>query len=322
MGVSTESSGRQSILRAGRIVLRFGRLCPDRCDRQIIFQQLPIPGHIAQLNNASDSSCMLVRRDKPIGNSGRRSRRRNPDPFMSDIATTLQHNLDQIHREIDAACIRSGRDSTDVRLVAVTKYADWSWVQALSGLHSVFGENRPQQLSERQPLLPNIEWHLIGQLQRNKVRLALSHAAVIHSVDSLRLLERIAQVAGEMKIRPRVLLQVNVSGEQSKSGFSPAELIAHWAKIVSFASSLVIDGFMTMAPEDDDSEAARPTFRALRILRDQLAGNPDSKSCGLTLTELSMGMSGDFPAAVEEGATLVRIGSRIYDGLAEPTSSS
>ena len=108
------------------------------------------------------------------------------------IADTLQANLDAIRSEIAAACLRSSRDPSNVRLVAVTKYAEWPWVQELSRLHTTFGENRPQQLAERQPLLPHVEWHLIGQLQRNKVRPALLHAAMIHSVDSVRLLERIA----------------------------------------------------------------------------------------------------------------------------------
>lgn len=261
------------------------------------------------------------------------------------LSQTLQSNLAAIHADIAAACERSKRDPANVRLVVVTKYAQWPWVEELSRLHQTFGENRPQRLVERQPMLPAVEWHLIGQLQRNKVRPALLHAAMIHSVDSLKLLERIAQVATELKKVsgtleaagdatantvpessrhgvqitadrvPRLLLQVNVSGEASKSGFAPDELRSSWPGILSFASRVPIVGLMTMAEEFADPEHARPTFRALRELRDELAARDDSRSAGVALPELSMGMSGDFVPAVEAGATLVRIGSRVFAGL-------
>jgi len=227
----------------------------------------------------------------------------------------LTQNLSGIHDQMRAACGRSGRSSNDVRLVAVTKYAEWSWVEALSSLHKTFGENRPQQLAERQALLPEVEWHLIGQLQRNKVKLALHHARMIHSIDSLRLLERVAAVAAEMQIRPRVLLEANMSQETTKSGFTADELRRDWSQLVAFSKSVLIDGFMTMAAESDDPENARPTFRSLRMLRDELQQNDASRDAGLNLRELSMGMSGDFVPAIEEGATMVRIGSRIFAGL-------
>jgi pyridoxal phosphate enzyme (YggS family) len=231
------------------------------------------------------------------------------------ITEILKRNLHSILQEIDSACRRSGRATESVQLVAVTKYAEWAWVQALSTLHCAFGENRPQQLSERQPLLPDVEWHLIGQLQRNKVRLALEHAAMIHSVDSLRLLERIAEVALSLKIQPRILLQVNVSGESAKSGFSAEELYAAWPAVLDFADQVRIEGLMTMAAESENPEDARPVFRLLRELRDTLTARADSVDAGLSLPELSMGMSGDFVPAVEEGATLIRIGSKIFEGL-------
>ncbi|MEJ7591943.1 MAG: YggS family pyridoxal phosphate-dependent enzyme [Planctomycetaceae bacterium] len=231
------------------------------------------------------------------------------------ILDQLKQNLDAIHDGVRSACDRAGRDSGDVRLIAVTKYAEWPWVEALSSLHQTFGENRPQQLAERQALLPQVEWHLIGQLQRNKVKLALQHASMIHSIDSLRLLERVAQVAAELQVRPRVLLEVNISQETTKSGFTPEELRDDWSKLVVFSEAVQIDGFMTMAPESDDPENARPTFRSLRTLRDELQQTDASRNEGLTLCELSMGMSGDFVTAIEEGATMVRIGSRIFIGL-------
>ena len=227
----------------------------------------------------------------------------------------LKKNVEAIRAEMSAACQRSGRDVDDVRLIAVTKYADWTWVEALSRLHQTFGENRPQQLAERQVLLPGVEWHLIGQLQRNKVKLALQHATVIHSIDSLRLLERVAQVAAELQQRPRVLLQVNLSREVSKSGFDVEQLKQEWPSLVSQSDRVRIDGFMTMAAESEDPEDARPVFRSLRLLREELKQTSASRAAGLALSQLSMGMSGDFIPAIEEGATMVRIGSRVFEGL-------
>lgn len=233
------------------------------------------------------------------------------------IEDLLRQNLTNIQKDIDAACERSGRSTDEVRLVAVTKYADWHWVEVLSGLYRTFGENRPQQLAERQVMLPSIEWHLIGQLQRNKVRLALQHASVIHSIDSLKLLERIAQATADLPRRPRILLQVNLSHEASKSGFEVEQLRSEWPAIVSHVDKFDIDGFMTMAAESEDPEDARPVFRDLRLLRDELRQTEASVAAGLELRQLSMGMSGDFIPAIEEGATLVRIGSKVFAGLAD-----
>ena len=239
---------------------------------------------------------------------------------MNTTISILQKNLASIQQQISDACQRSGRTPEDVQIIAVTKYADWSWVQDLSQLHNVFGENRPQQLAERQVLLPQIHWHLIGQLQRNKVRLTLHHAAMIHSVDSLRLLEAIcaAAAADQESTPPSILLQVNMSGEASKSGFAPAELPAIWPDVLRLCCGLRLCGLMTMAAECDTPESARPTFQGLRLLRDSLQNRDDTRDAGITLTELSMGMSGDFVPAVEEGATLVRIGSRLFEGLQTP----
>lgn len=226
----------------------------------------------------------------------------------------LKLNLDAIHDQIGSACDRAGRDSGDVRLVAVTKYAEWASVEALSQLHQTFGENRPQQLAERQVVLPDCKWHLIGQLQRNKVKLALQHTCMIHSIDSLKLLERVAVVAAEMKLRPEVLIELNLSQETTKSGFTEDELRRDWSQIVSFSPAVQIAGFMTMAAESENPEDARPTFEALRLLREELRQTDASRAVGLELRELSMGMSGDFVPAIEEGATMVRIGSRIFQG--------
>lgn len=234
---------------------------------------------------------------------------------MKTVLNQLKQNLDAIHDQMRLACDRAGRNCGDVRLVAVTKYAEWPWVEALSQLHQTFGENRPQQLAERQALLPDCKWHLIGQLQRNKVKLALQHASMIHSIDSLKLLERVAHVAAELKLRPEILIEVNLSHETTKAGFTEDELRRDWSQIMSFSPAVQIAGFMTMAAESEDPEDARPTFKALRLLRDALQQTDASRAIGLELRELSMGMSGDFVPAIEEGATMVRIGSRIFQGL-------
>jgi len=235
------------------------------------------------------------------------------DLSMKDI---IARNLAAVRDDIADACSRADRAVESVRLVAVTKYAQWDWVEALAAEYQTFGESRPQQLAERRVLLPQAEWHLIGQLQRNKVRIAVQSAAMIHSVDSLKLLERIALVARELSVRPHVLLQVNVSAEQSKSGFTPDDLVASWHDVVACHESVEIAGLMTMAPASDDQEDARPCFRALAILRDQLRSCDAGANVQLALPELSMGMSGDFAVAIEEGGTLVRVGRRLFAGLA------
>lgn len=231
--------------------------------------------------------------------------------MSSEQSQIIRDNVTAIHSRIAKAARRVGRDPADVRLIAVTKYAELPWVQHLvdAGVN-ILGESRPQQLVERaEKFGPEIEWHLIGHLQRNKVRSVLPHVTLIHSIDSLRLLNRVNEIAAELSLQPRVLLEVNVSGEASKDGFAPDSLRDSWDQIVD-QDSVEIVGLMTMAPASNDPENARPTFAALKSLRDELA------ETRLPLPELSMGMSGDFMIAIEEGATLVRIGSALFDGLA------
>jgi pyridoxal phosphate enzyme (YggS family) len=226
----------------------------------------------------------------------------------------LSENLHQVTADIALACARVGRAPSEVTLVAVTKYAELEWVRGLVELGvRDLSENRPQQLISRSEQLPaDVRWHLIGHLQRNKVKPVLPRTVLIHSVDSLRLLERISEVAAELSLRPRVLLEVNVSGEASKDGLSIAELTSQWDDFQA-VPHVDLAGLMTMAPLAEDSEAARPVFRSLRQLRDELTARAAST---VKLTELSMGMSSDFLVAIEEGATLVRIGSRLFEGLA------
>lgn len=230
--------------------------------------------------------------------------------MSSDVLRQLQKNLAEIDDRIHSACERSNHAADDVCLVAVTKYADWHWVECLAELYDHFGENRPQQLADRRGLLPEINWHLIGQLQRNKVRTVLENACLIHSVDSLKLMSRIADVANQMNVRAQVLLQCNVSGEESKSGFSEEAILAAASEGLFARESVQIQGLMTMAPARAPEFEIRRVFSGLRVLKDKLA-----ETLQMPLPQLSMGMSGDFEIAVEEGATLVRVGSRLFDGL-------
>lgn len=226
----------------------------------------------------------------------------------------LQKNLTQLQSRITAACARAKRPADSVTLVAVTKYAQWEWVRGLYdlGLRD-FGESRPQQLVERARLLPgDVRWHLIGHLQRNKVALVLPHAWRIHSVDSVRLARQISGDAGKLGQPAAVFLEVNLAGEATKDGFSTDELRQAWPEIAQLPH-LSFEGLMGMAPLVDDPKQVRPIFAGLRLLRDELAASRE----GHPLASLSMGMSGDFEVAIEEGATHVRIGSSLFEGLAE-----
>lgn len=227
----------------------------------------------------------------------------------------LTENLHRIRERIEAACHRSGRSASDITLVAVSKYATLDWVRALVDLGITdLGESRPQQLAARVAELPtSIRWHLIGHLQRNKVELILPVVTRIHSVDSVRLLEAINKESQRLGSRARLLLEVNVAGEQSKDGFGPESLLEAWTTICQ-QNAVHIDGLMTMAPLTKTVEEARPVFRALRELRDRLAAMSNGR---WTLPDLSMGMSGDFEIAIEEGATLIRVGSGLFDGLSQ-----
>ncbi len=231
----------------------------------------------------------------------------------ASLADLLARNLDDVRQRIARACEKSHRSASEVRLVAVTKTAELGWIRGLLDLGQVdLGENRPQQLAQRAAELPSsIRWHFIGHLQRNKVDLVLPIAECIHSVDSLRLLRCVDERAAKTGCSPRVLLEVNVSGEASKGGFAPAELLAAWKEVLEL-ETVNLAGLMTMAPLSDNREIARPVFRGLRELRDQLVQRSEGR---LPLAVLSMGMSGDFEVAVEEGSTMVRIGSRLFEGI-------
>jgi hypothetical protein len=221
---------------------------------------------------------------------------------------SIPQNLARIHERMESAANRSGRDIADIRLVAVSKTHPPDTIRsAWDAGQRVFGENRVQDALPKMPDLPaEMEWHFIGHLQTNKIRKALPHFALFHGIDNSDLARQMNRISGELGLKTRILLEVNVSGEESKFGYSPDTLIRELPELLEWPN-LQIDGLMTMAPYSDNPETARPVFAALRKLRDELA-----KQMGHPLTELSMGMSGDFEIAIEEGATIVRVGSSIF----------
>ena len=222
---------------------------------------------------------------------------------------SLDEILADVRGRIAAAARRAGRDPDDVEIVAVTKTHGEEVVREAwdAGLRIV-GENKVQEaMWKKAQSVSGPEWHLIGHLQSNKVRHALETFDFIHSVDSARLADRINAVADAIGARPRILLEVNVSGEKSKSGMPPAEVPGAIAHIAAECPRLTLEGFMTMAPFSDNPEEARPFFRALRELRDRM-----EREFGASFPRLSMGMSGDYEVAVEEGATWVRLGTVLF----------
>ena len=230
------------------------------------------------------------------------------------IREQIAENLESVRLRIQSACARANRDPGEVRLIAVVKYARIEWVRALVELGiSDLAESRPQQLEKRVVEFPSsIRWHLIGHLQGNKVRKVLPLVYRIHSVDSEKLLRSICVIGEEMGAFPELLLEVNVSGEEAKSGFSPEEVRTMWRGLDE-ATRRQVRGLMTMAPNTGSLEDARTTFHELRALRDELSrATPETP-----LGDLSMGMTGDFEVGIEEGATEVRIGSALFEGLEE-----
>jgi hypothetical protein len=223
-------------------------------------------------------------------------------------------NLEEIRRRMAEAARRSGRDPASVRLVAVSKtYPAEAVAAAAATGQRVFGESRVQESRDKIPACPpGLEWHFIGHLQKNKVRQALPLFPFFHSIDSTALAGAIDRISGETGVKAQGLLEVNVSGEETKYGFTPEELRAQFPTL-SKLPHLRIGGLMTMAPYNENPEEARPVFRALRELRDELQSTYQHP-----LPELSMGMSGDFEPAIEEGATLVRVGSSIFGARPRP----
>ena len=218
----------------------------------------------------------------------------------------------EVIRRIREAAGSAGRDPDGITLVAVSKTVPPEVIAALRPLAPVvLGENRVQEAQAKLPLLPGpdvFRWHLIGHLQSNKVNRAVELFETIHSVDRLELLQRLNRRCGETGRRLRVLLEVNLGGESSKSGCVEEEVVPLLEAACSLPH-LIVDGFMTIPPYRQDPEEVRPYFRRLREIRDRLAGRFEG---ALPLRELSMGMSHDFEVAIQEGATLVRVGTAIF----------
>jgi pyridoxal phosphate enzyme (YggS family) len=225
-----------------------------------------------------------------------------------DVAMDLAANLEAVRKRIEAACARAGRDPASLSLVAVTKTHSVEVVQAAAacGL-TLFGENKVQEAKAKIPLCPaRLRWHMVGHLQSNKAREAVELFEMIQSVDSLRLAEEINKRAEQAAKRMPVLLEVNLAGEASKFGCAPERLLAE-LKDLNALPRLEIHGLMTVPPWSPEAEAVRPHFRRLRELKQQC-----EDILGALLPHLSMGMTGDFEVAIEEGATIVRIGTAIF----------
>jgi hypothetical protein len=226
----------------------------------------------------------------------------------------IAENVAEVRSRMAAAAVRAGRRAEDVQLVGVTKYVGPKEIRALVAAGCAdLGESRPQQLWDRAAELRDlpIRWHLIGHVQRNKVERTLPLVATIHSVDSLRLAEAIDAAAGKLDRTVPVLLEVNISREPAKHGFAAEEIGPLLPKLIELAH-IEIRGLMCMAGLEGGGEEARRDFAGLRALRDRLQA-----SCPATvrLDELSMGMSGDYEIAIEEGATMVRVGSALFAGV-------
>ena len=225
---------------------------------------------------------------------------------MNDIA----ENIAQIRDRINAACSRSGRNKESVHLIAVSKVKPAELVDAaFDAGQRLFGENYVQEFSDKVTQVKKpVTWHFIGALQSNKVKYIKGKVAMIHSVDRLSLATEINKQWSKLDASIDILIQINIGNEESKSGCRPADveaLIREAAKL----PYINIKGLMCLPPHDDDPECVRPYFTQMKQLSEQIA---QLNIPGVTMDELSMGMSGDFEAAVEEGATLVRVGTAIF----------
>jgi len=221
---------------------------------------------------------------------------------------TIASRLAVILESVAAAARRSGRRAEDVELIAVSKtHPSESIREAWDAGQAVFGESRVQEAVVKIPELPQaVRWHFIGHLQSNKIRKALPYFELFHGVDSADLAIGMDRIAGEIGSRSRILLEVNVAGEATKFGFDPSALSATFERLLELRH-VDVEGLMAIPPAVETPEDARPYFVALRELRDRLA-----LEFGIPLSTLSMGMSDDFTVAIDEGSTMVRVGSAIF----------
>jgi pyridoxal phosphate enzyme (YggS family) len=233
---------------------------------------------------------------------------------MNGAMQRIADNLAAVRDTMSAAAARSGRSAADIRLVAVTKYVSHDLARALASAGCLdLGENRPQQLWEKAAQLADlpVRWHLIGHLQTNKVKRTLPSVRLLHSLDSDHLADAIEQWAAPQSTRVASLLEVNISGDSTKHGCSPEHAVSSIERAGNWPHVELL-GLMTMASQTGGREQARRNFVALRQLRDQIVARVPH---GPTLRELSMGMSADYDVAIEEGATIVRVGSALFEGV-------
>lgn len=237
----------------------------------------------------------------------------SPNEEVAVDAARIAANLAQIRQRMADAAVRGRRTPDDVALIAVSKTHPFAAVQAAvaAGQHD-FGENRFEELwqkivtAEEVALTEQIRWHMIGPVQGRKTEQTIGPIALVHSVDRLKIAQRISRDAEAANCVVSVLLEVNISGEESKQGFAPDEVREQWTHMARLGG-IRIEGLMTMAPFVEEPQKTRPVFRGLRQLRDELAAMHRAE-----LPHLSMGMTNDFEVAIEEGATLVRIGTAIF----------
>lgn len=222
--------------------------------------------------------------------------------------TSIAENLERVREQIAQAAAKAGRTANEIELVAITKTHPAEQVrEAVEAGHTLFGESRVQEARVKIPELPsNLRWHFVGHLQKNKIRHALALFDLFHGVDSLALAQEMDRIAAEEGKHPRVLLEANVAGEGSKFGFKAETLRAEAGSVLALPR-LSIEGLMCIPPLAEKAEASRKFFVQLRELRDSL-----EKEFAVKFPHLSMGMTQDFSVAVEEGATLVRVGTAIF----------
>lgn len=222
--------------------------------------------------------------------------------------------LDQIRGQIQQACAKSGRSPESVKIIAVSKLQS---TEKIAALHTIgqkdFGENYVQELVEKVHRFSSsdIRWHLIGHLQKNKIKNILGVCSLIHSVDSLALAQKINQIAAEKSLQVNILFQVNVAGETSKEGLDPQILEQEWEQLSSL-SNIKILGLMTMPPFTENAEDNRIYFRTLRKLCDRLIEKSAIVPYPGFMQELSMGTTQDYVVAIEEGATMIRVGTLLF----------
>ena len=222
----------------------------------------------------------------------------------------LQSQYEEVQKRIDAACARCGRDRSEVTLIAVSKTKPVEMLEEIYALgERNFGENKVQELTGKYEVMPkDVHWHMIGHLQRNKVKYIIDKAELIHSVDSLRLARTISEEAQKHQCTVHILLEVNVAGEESKFGMTVEEAPKLAGEIAQFPN-IQIDGLMTIAPFVENPEENRPVFRKLRKLSVDIR---EKNINNVTMAVLSMGMTNDYEVAIEEGATMVRVGTAIF----------